>query len=303
MSIGMAIGVRVPDISWLVRRSKLRNGSPNGSKRITLTATSSTVGSRSVVDFQSAAGRCAQPALLPPARCTPMTKPCSQRRDSMQAPAAGPDRRMTSTLSCVPTTATAMHVPGTATGLSPTRRQRSLSQTSAACPPWSSCTPPWSCSTTSTAAARDQQADRAATENRSMVRFMVASRPGRSLPEPSGSRGGVVDASPDDLAVPVGVPAVRVAHLGDHAQPEAPLLWITADGRAGRPVGRGVADLEQPAGVGAGHGDPDRPAAVPQRVRRQLLVGQQQALDRALVGTGRAGAVVQGGGQLPPVRG
>src|SRR5215210_9283562 len=79
MSIGMAIGVRVPDVSWLVRRSKLRNGSPNGSKRITLTATSSTVGSRSVVDFESAAGRCAQPALLPPARCTPMTKPRSQR--------------------------------------------------------------------------------------------------------------------------------------------------------------------------------------------------------------------------------
>src|SRR4051794_36535339 len=111
MSIGMAIGVRVPDISWLVRRSKLRNGSPNGSKRITLTATSSTVGSRSVVDFRSAAGRCAQPALLPPARCTPMTKPCSQRRDSMQAPAAGPDRRMTSTLICVPTPATAMARP------------------------------------------------------------------------------------------------------------------------------------------------------------------------------------------------
>jgi hypothetical protein len=33
---------------------------------------------------------------------------------------------------------------------------------------------------------------------------------------------------------------------------------------------------------------------MPERVGRQLLVGQQQSFDRALVGAGRAGSVVQG---------
>ncbi len=39
-SIGIPIGVRVPDSNWFVSRSICRNGSPNGSNRNTLTATS-----------------------------------------------------------------------------------------------------------------------------------------------------------------------------------------------------------------------------------------------------------------------
>src|SRR5215218_9721708 len=65
----------------------------------------------------------------------------------------------------------------------------------------------------------------------------------------------VVDTGPHDLAFTVDRPAVCPGDPGDQVQAEAALRRVAADGRAGRSVGRGVADLEQPGRADGGDGD------------------------------------------------
>ncbi len=74
---------------------------------------------------------------------------------------------------------------------------------------------------------------------------------------------------------------------GPGRQAEAAARRVAADGRGGRPVGCGVADLEQRGGTG-GDGDLDRAAGRAAACRTPAPRGPQRAFARDLDGGGRA---------------
>jgi hypothetical protein len=108
----------------------------------------------------------------------------------------------------------------------------------------------------------------------------------------------VVHAGPHHLVATLHRPAVGGADRRDEGQSQATARGVAVDGRRRCPVGGGIADLQQPEPAGSGDRHLDRQAAMPERVRRQLLERQQQSLHRVLGGGGRSGAVVQGGAEL-----
>jgi hypothetical protein len=102
------------------------------------------------------------------------------------------------------------------------------------------------------------------------------------------------------LAAGAALPAVLEGQLRDQVQPHAPEGGVAVDGGNGRPVGRLVAEIEQPS-AGPGHDQgPDVTTAVPQRVRCQFLEHQQKPVASVLGGAGGDRRVRDAGPEVRP---
>jgi hypothetical protein len=118
-----------------------------------------------------------------------------------------------------------------------------------------------------------------------------------------GGLAGGLQPGPDDLAtVLLGRPAVGCRELRDQVQPQPSEGGVPVYGRLGRRIAGRVADLDQPAGTGGGHGHPHRPPTVPQPIAHEFLERQQQTLDVVVGGAGWPAAVAERRAQLQPQR-
>jgi hypothetical protein len=112
-----------------------------------------------------------------------------------------------------------------------------------------------------------------------------------------------VDTGPDAPACTVDRPPRAPPRPGRPGAGRGCHVRVASDGRGGWGVAGSVADLEQPGSAGGRDGDVHGATAMPQRIGCQLLGGEKEPFDGALVGVGRAGSVVQGDRERVAVRG